>query len=81
MSVGIVGKPNGTRMVTGSVHYGKLSREAKNLQHKEYPDKVNNRTILIMGQRIKQERVYINAPVPVVTKAKVSRKKAVVAEA
>jgi hypothetical protein len=82
VAIGIVGKPSGTRIITGSVHYGKLKKEGFNLEHREYPDKTGNRTILIMGQRIKQERIYINAPVEVV-KAKVPRKKkvAVVAEA
>jgi hypothetical protein len=82
MSIGIVGKPGGTRMVTGSVHYGDSSttgskknlrnrcREARNLETREFPDRTKGRTILIMGQRIKQEIVII----PAVKVRKPSRK-------
>lgn len=37
MSIGIVGKTEGIRWITGSVHYGKRRKENLNLEYRKYP--------------------------------------------
>lgn len=81
MGIGIVGKPAGVRLVTGSVHYGKLRNEERNLDTREFPIKRNGRSVMVLGQRIKQERVVIHPvvvePVAVVKKTRKPARKSV----
>lgn len=54
MGIGIVGKPNGVRMITGSERYGMRTREEFNLLYKEYPTRHKGRQIMILGQSLQK---------------------------
>lgn len=75
MGIGLVGKPNGVRIVTGSEHYGMRAKEASNLQNREFPTRKNGRSIMVIGQTVKQEIEIIQ---PVAKPKKTRAKKAVV---
>lgn len=84
MGIGLIGKPNGVRIVTGSEHYGMRKQEGRNLELREFPTRFRGRSVMIIGQTAKQVIEYIHPAVVEPVKVKKARKpavKKVVAEA